>query len=89
MVPDRVETRPPPHTRYHTEFGASRSNCTGVHVGTVKLLIQAGSQIEAGSPIQAGGSPGHLSQLKPGACIRRFTVLPIHSNHGPIVPVHR
>ena len=25
------------------------------HHNTVKLLIQAGSQIEAGSPIQAGG----------------------------------
>jgi len=38
---------------------------------TVKRLIQAGSQIEAGSPIQAGGS-GHE---KPGACIISFTVI--------------
>ena len=43
---------------------------------TVKLLTQAESQIEAGSPIKAGG-PCHLFKQKPGACIRSFTVLSV------------
>ena len=43
------------------------------HIHTVKLLIQAESQIEAGAPIQAGRSEAFVL-IEAGACIRSFTV---------------